>query len=211
MADSSITIAPERIGSGSLESRYTFLGTRRAFSRIFLKNFFSLLTDTRVEGLDNIPEKGPLLVLPNHLSNLDGPLVLSMYPRALEMVGPRDFQMEPFKSMMMSLYGMTLIRRGFTDSEAVNRIIKHLRTGAHLLMFPSGGMWEKRSFQNKSGAAYFSQLTQTPILPVGISGTYLQSHRTLSMHKPSVVLKFGKVLEPVSREGGRSQREKMLN
>ncbi|MDZ7795366.1 MAG: 1-acyl-sn-glycerol-3-phosphate acyltransferase [Spirochaetia bacterium] len=58
-----------------------------------------------MEGIENIPEKGPLLVLPNHLSNLDGPLVLAMYPQALEMVGPRDFKMEPFKMLMMTVYG----------------------------------------------------------------------------------------------------------
>lgn len=211
MADSTVSVFTGSVGSRSGDLRRSFLQARRVFSRVFLRGFFNLLTNTRVEGLENIPDEGPLLVLPNHLSNLDGPLLLAMYPRALEMLGPRDFKMEPFKSALMSMYGMTLIRRGFTDSEAVNEIVRHLRQGKHLLMFPSGGMWEKRSFTNKSGAAYFSQLTRTPILPVGISGTYLQSHRTLSVHSPSPVLRFGKVIDPVSREGNKSKRELRLN
>ncbi len=210
MGDSAVSALTYKLYTGTLKFPQTFLKARRGFSRVFMRAFYSLLTNTTVEGIENIPQTGPLLVLPNHLSNLDGPLVLGMYPRTLEMVGPRDFKMEPFKTMMMSVYGMTLIKRGFADSSAVGGIIKHLRNKQHLLMFPSGGMWEKRSFANKQGAAYFSQLTQTPILPVGISGAYLQSHRTLSMNKPNIVLRFGKVLEPVCKQGSKTEREMHL-
>ncbi len=207
MGDSAVSALTYKLYNGTRNFPYTFLKARRGFSRVFMKAFYSLLTNTTVEGIENVPKEGPLLVLPNHLSNLDGPLVLGMYPHTLEMVGPRDFKMEPFKTMMMSVYGMTLIKRGYTDSTAVSGIIRHLRNKRHLLMFPSGGMWEKRSFENKQGAAYFSQLTQTPILPVGISGAYLQSHRTLSMHKPDIVLRFGEVIEPISKQGSKAERE----
>lgn len=210
MGDSVVSALTYKLHSGTRNFPYTFLKARRGFSRAFLRTFYSLLTATQVKGIENIPTEGPLLVLPNHLSNLDGPLVLGMYPHTLEMVGPRDFRMEPFKTLMMSVYGMTLIKRGYADSTAVSGIITHLRNKKHLLMFPAGGMWEKRNFQNKPGAAYFSQLTQTPILPVGISGTYLQSHRTVSMHKPDLVLRFGKVIEPVSKRGSKSEREEQL-
>ncbi len=210
MGDTAASAISYKITTATKKVPYRFLQARRGFSRAFLNAFYSLLTDMKIEGLEHIPNEGPLLVLPNHLSNLDGPLVLGMYPHALEMVGPGDFKMEPFKTMMMSVYGMTLIRRGYADSTAVSKIIRHLRNKKHLLMFPSGGMWEKRSFSNKIGAAYFSQLTQTPILPVGISGAYLQSHRTLSMHKPKLVLRFGEVIEPVSKKGSKSEREDKL-
>ena len=208
--------SPASVMTGKLQKTVNFfppalLGLRRTAGRALLRGFYGLFTRTRVEGLEHIPEKGPLLVLPNHLSNLDGPLVLGMYPRNLEMLGPRDFKMEPFKTMLMTVYGMTLIRRGFADSEAVNSIIRHLRKGKHLLMFPSGGMWEKRSFSSKTGALYFSQLTQTPILPVGISGAYLQSHRTLTMHKPELVLRYGEVIDPVSKKGSKKEREQRLS
>ncbi|MGC9311150.1 MAG: lysophospholipid acyltransferase family protein [Sediminispirochaetaceae bacterium] len=211
MADTTATALSDKIIKKTRNIPYTFLHARRTFSRVFLRRFYSLFTETKVEGLENIPEEGPLLVLPNHLSNLDGPLVLGLYPYQLEMVGPRDFKMEPFKSMMMAVYGMTLIRRGYADSEAVSGIIRNLRNRKHLLMFPSGGMWEKRNFHNKSGAVYFSQLTQTPILPVGISGAYMQSHGTLTMHKPNMVLRFGKVVQPVSKKGNKAERERLLN
>ena len=198
MADSTATFRSEKILQRTKNIPNRFLIARRKASRILLRRFYSLFTSVTIEGLENIPREGPLLILPNHLSNLDGPLVLGLYPHMLEMVGPRDFKMEPFKSMMMAVYGMTLIRRGYADSTAVSSIIRHLRNRKHLLMFPSGGMWEKRSFSNKSGAVYFSQLTQTPILPVGISGAYLQSHGTITMHRPNLIMRFGKVIDPVS-------------
>lgn len=211
MSDSTVSVVSDKIIDTTKNISNHFFRSRRVFSKFLLKNFYSLLTNTRIEGIENIPENGPLLVLPNHLSNLDGPLVLGLYPHALEMVGPRDFKMEPFKAAMMAFYGMTLIKRGYADSEAVSGIIRHLRNKKHLLMFPSGGMWEKREFKNKSGATYFSQLTQTPILPVGISGAYLKSHGTLTFHKPDLVLRFGKVIDPISKKGSKSEREAHLN
>jgi 1-acyl-sn-glycerol-3-phosphate acyltransferase len=210
MEDSAASVLSQGILTKVREVPFNFLGLRRFFGRIVLRSFYTLLTNTKIEGLENIPKEGPLLVLPNHLSNLDGPLVLGLYPHTLEMLGPRDFKMEPFKTLLMSVYGMTLIRRGYTDSEAVGSIIRHLRNGKHLLMFPSGGMWEKRDFSVKTGALYFSQLTQTPILPVGISGAYLQSHRTLTMHRPKLVLRFGEAMEPVSKKGSKREREELL-
>ncbi len=211
MDDSAVSVLSHGVFAKVREVPLNFLGLRRFFSRIILRSFYTLLTTTKIEGLENIPKEGPLLVLPNHLSNLDGPLVLGLYPHTLEMLGPRDFKMEPFKTLLMSVYGMTLIRRGYTDSEAVGSIIRHLRNGKHLLMFPSGGMWEKRDFSTKTGALYFSQLTQTPILPVGISGAYLQSHRTLTMHRPKLVLRFGEVMDPVSKKGSKREREELLS
>lgn len=165
-----------------------------------------LLTRTTVRGLENIPCEGPVLVLPNHVSNLDGPLVLANYPRQVEMVGPGDFKMVNLKDLMLRAYGMTLIKRGFADTDGLKALVAHLRAGRDLLMFPTGGMWEKRRFEVKPGAAYLSQVTGARILPVGIGGTYLKSKTVFSRFSVT----FGKILPAVQRPSSRQDRDKVL-
>ncbi len=187
-----------------------FLSGRRKLSKYLLHWFFHTHVKLTVEGLENIPEAGPVLVLPNHLSNLDGPLILGIFPRNLEMVGPGDFKVEPMKLAMMKLYGMTLIKRGYPDRTGMSAIMHHLKKGRSVLMFPSGGMWEKRSFENKAGALYFSQLTGTPIIPAGISGGYLKGRSAFFFGKPRIVLRFGKLMPAISHEGSKAERAERL-
>jgi 1-acyl-sn-glycerol-3-phosphate acyltransferase len=194
--------------------RKTFEGlllrSRRRFGKRVLHWFFHNHVDLTIEGVENVPETGPLLILPNHLSNLDGPMILGLFPHDVEMVGPGDFRVELMKLVMMRLYGMTLIKRGYTDRSGMTAIMHHLKKGRNVLMFPSGGMWEKRSFENKTGALYFSQLTQTPMLPAGISGAYLQGRSAFFFGKPKLTLRFGKVIAPISNEGSKKERAEKL-
>jgi 1-acyl-sn-glycerol-3-phosphate acyltransferase len=187
-----------------------FLRGRRKLSKRFLHWFFHTHVRLIVEGLEHIPETGPVLVLPNHLSNLDGPLILGVFPHNLEMVGPGDFKVEPMKLAMMKMYGMTLIKRGYSDRSGMSAIMHHLKKGRSVLMFPSGGMWEKRRFENKAGALYFSQLTGTPIIPAGISGGYLKGRSAFFFGKPRIVLKFGSMMPAISHEGGKTERAERL-
>ncbi|MBN1963025.1 MAG: 1-acyl-sn-glycerol-3-phosphate acyltransferase [Anaerolineae bacterium] len=166
-----------------------------------------LLSHTVVKGLENIPNKGPLLVLPNHVSNIDGLLVLGMFPRQLEMVGPGDFKMITLKDWVLRAWGMTMIRRGFADLDGLKALVNHLRNGRDLLMFPSGGMWEKRRFECKPGAAYLSQMTGTAILPVAIGGTYLKTKPMFSLRHPRLSITFGEVMPAVPPSANRRARE----
>ncbi|WP_020611357.1 lysophospholipid acyltransferase family protein [Sediminispirochaeta bajacaliforniensis] len=194
--------------------RQTFQGKllrlRRRFAKRILHWFFHHHVDLTIEGIEHVPDNGPLLVLPNHLSNLDGPMILGLFPRDIEMVGPGDFRVEFMKLAMMKLYGMTLIKRGYTDRTGMNTIMHHLKAKRAVLMFPSGGMWEKRNFENKVGALYFSQLTGAPMLPAGISGAYLKGRAAFFFGKPKLVLRFGEVIPPISHEGNKRERAERL-
>lgn len=194
--------------------RKTFEGlllrSRRRFGKRVLHWFFHTHVDLTIQGLEHIPPEGPLLILPNHLSNLDGPMILGLFPHDVEMVGPGDFRVEFMKLFMMRLYGMTLIKRGYTDMTGMSAIMHHLKKKRNVLMFPSGGMWEKRVFENKTGALYFSQLTRTPMLPVGISGAYMMGRSAFFFGKPKLTLRFGEVMPPISNEGSKKERAEAL-
>ncbi len=184
---------------------------RRRILHAMAHSFSEVMTRTDVYGLENIPARGPVLILPNHLSNLDGIMVLAHYPRQIEMVGPGDFKMITLKDWMLKAYRVVPINRGRADTSNLKNIIGLLKAGRELLMFPGGGMWEKRQFVAKDGAAYFSQLTNTPILPVGISGAYLKSIDAFTGQRPRLTLRFGKLMPAVAPSRNRQTREADLD
>lgn len=163
-----------------------------------------------VEGVERIPPQGPLLIAFNHLSNFDGPLVMTNCPYEVESVGPGDFKLLPWQLWGLNLYGMTLIKRGSADRASLKALIDHLKAGRILGMAPSGGTWEKRITDIKPGAAYISQVTQSPILPGAIGGAYLLGERIRPFRRPQVIIRFGEVMPPVPRPRDRRQREAEL-
>lgn len=187
------------------------LRLRRRILHGLAHTFHDLMTRTEVYGQENIPSRGPVLILPNHLSNLDGMLVLAYYPRQIEMVGPGDFKMITLKGWLLRAYGVTPINRGRADAASLRNLVNHLRSGRDLLMFPDGGMWEKRRFVAKEGAAYLSQLTGAPILPVGLSGTYLKTIDAFTGRMPRLTLRFGQLMPPVPPSRDRRTRNSDLD
>ncbi len=195
---------------GKLRVRRPMLNPARLRRRLLhgmAHAFQTLATYTTVRGQEHIPARGPLLVLPNHVSNLDGILVLANYPRQMEMVGPGDFRMVTLKDWMLRAYGVTPIRRGFADVEGLKELVAHLKAGRDLLMFPTGGMWEKRRLEAKPGAAYLSQVTGAPILPVAVGGTYLMSEPAFRMQHPRFTVSFGEIMPAVPPSTNRQRRE----
>jgi len=183
----------------------------RCLYRFLLRAFFFTMTRLKVEGKENIPREGAFLLLPNHLSNIDGPLMLGITPRELELIGPGDFKVKPWiKYIVMKMYGPILVDRGKADSGSMKAVTDKIRIGRPLLMFPGGGMWEKRGLHYKNGAAYFSLLTQVRIVPAGISGTYMHTRKAFTFQFPRITVRFGEPIGPVPKPAHR-ERQDMLD
>ncbi|GAB4569155.1 MAG: hypothetical protein Kow0077_01210 [Anaerolineae bacterium] len=185
------------------------LARRRVFLRRgihFLQRVFSRST---VEGVEHIPPRGPALLCFNHLSILDGPLVVANVPYDIELVGPGDFPMTPLEEVVVRAYGITRINRGRADRTSLRALLAHLRAGRLLAMAPDGGTWEKPILQAKTGAAYLSQQTGAPIIPVGLGGLYevpvVDVGKLLT--RPRISIRFGEPMPPVPPSADRRQRE----
>jgi 1-acyl-sn-glycerol-3-phosphate acyltransferase len=179
----------------------------RRVLRPLLRAAQALLLRVRVEGLAHVPPRGPLLIVFNHLSNFDGPLVIANVPYEMEAVGPGDFKLPSWLGWGLRLYGMTLIRRGSPDRSSLKALLDHLKAGRILAMAPSGGMWETAITDVKPGAAYLSQAAGAPILPCAIGGAYLLEGRLSHGQRPRITIRFGEVMPPVPPSPDRSSRE----
>ena len=80
-----------------------------------------------------------MLLLFNHLSTLDGPLVMAITPRELELVGPGDFPAMWLEDAAMKLYDMIRVNRGRPDRASLRQMTQHLKEGRALGLAPGGG------------------------------------------------------------------------
>lgn len=132
-----------------------------------LKVFMQL----HVEGLENLPASGGLVLASNHLSNMDVfPMQLAL-PRPLFFMGKAELFKNPKLSWALRQLGGFPIQRGASDQWALNHSRKVLDAGLILAMFPEGTRSKGKGLSvAKTGAARLAIEKNVPILPVAHFG-----------------------------------------
>jgi 1-acyl-sn-glycerol-3-phosphate acyltransferase len=121
---------------------------------------------------DRFPRTGPVLMSPNHLSLLDGPLLGAIAPRMLHQLG----KIEAFGGLqgrLLRMFGQIPVDRSTYDVLAVRQSIKVLRDGRVLNIYPEGTRGAGDFSRIRTGVAYLAMVTGAPILPVALLGTRL--------------------------------------
>jgi len=168
---------------------------------------FALLTDLEIKGQENLPVKGPLLIAANHFSFVDPPALVRIALWPLEFVGGAQPPHAPKSVLIIPwLWGFLRLYRGTGATEALKGAESVLRQGGILGIFPEGGNWAAVLRPARPGTAYLSALTQTPILPVGLSG-FTEVFSTLrSGRRAKVTIKIGQPIGPFTVTGNSRQR-----
>lgn len=182
----------------------------KAAMQSFSRLFFSLVARIHVTGLENVPERGPLLVLGNHLSTIDAPLIMAFLPPGMRFVGPGDFKLLFPANLFLKWSGVIQVKRSNQlERSSLKRMTEVLTGGGKLGLFPEGGTWEKSIFDAKPGAAYLSLTTGASILPIGLGGTYRAWYKVGRLQRPHLHINVGKVMPPVTAPD-RSKRTEAL-
>lgn len=146
---------------------------RVVFARWLLRTAFRLCGGLVVEGLENVPRAGRLLICPNHISDCDPPAVLAFLPRDdfATMAKQELFQI-PVLGWLIRALGAFPVERDSADRHALRQAEEILEAERSLLIFPEGRVSEKGCLQKiQPGAALLALRTSAPILPVGLIGT----------------------------------------
>lgn len=101
---------------------------------------FGLLTDLHVIGRENLPARGPLLVVANHFSFIDPALMVRVAPWPLEFVGGFRMPNAPAAATLIpKLWGYYAVHRGAVSTEALRAGEAVLSQGGVLGIYPEAG------------------------------------------------------------------------
>ncbi len=150
----------------------TVRGIWRAILRAPLFGLIRLL-GVRVVGEQNIPPEGTgVLVVSNHLHNLDPLLIEIAFPRPLHFMAKEElFTFRPL-GWTLRKFGNFPVARGKSDRRAVRFAIATLRHGLALGMFPEGTRSRTmRLSKPHPGAGLIAIQGKSLVLPVAITGS----------------------------------------
>ena len=169
------------------------------------------LWDFTIEGLDNVPESGPVLFTPNHLAFIDSPFVMGLNGRRTLAVGKGEY-MDSWKTKFtLPAMGMVPIDRsgGEAATETLNRVAGFLRAGNAFLIYPEGTRSRDGNLhRGRTGAVRLAMRTGALIVPVGLIGTNeIQPIDTVlpSFGLPCTI-RFGEPIDVGARSGGQNNR-----
>ena len=128
----------------------------------------------RVEGMENLPSGGAVLVA-NHQSIVDIPMLLSAFPRPVRFLAKRELGEIPLFGKAMAAAGNLFIDRD--DPRDAVRMLRdvgaRLRDGRLVVVFPEGTRSGDGSIgEFRPGAFYLAQKSGAPVVPVYLDGGY---------------------------------------
>ena len=133
---------------------------------------FNAFGRLEVIGRESVPPYGPLLVVANHLSFNDPPVLVCSMPRTLSFIGKKELFGNPVGNILMRSFNVHPYDRSGLGVDAIRLALRLLDQDRMVVIFPEGHRSPDHTLQQgMPGAAYIALKSQAPILPIGITGT----------------------------------------
>ena len=177
----------------------------RFLARVALR----VLSQFKIEGRENLPAKGPLIVIANHFSIVDVVAMVAATDWPMEFLGGAQLVDAPwYLEWIPQTWGYYTVRRGAASREAMRAAHAVLAQDGVLCIFPEGGSWAQVLRPARPGTALIAVQTGARVLPVGLDGMTDVIPGIGSFRRPPTNIKIGEVMGPYHVEGrGRARRE----
>lgn len=170
-------------------------------ARRIIRPLLNRFWDVTIEGLENVPQSGPAIICPNHISFFDSVFTMVYVGRTVSFVGKAEY-MDSWKTKyLFPALGMIPIDRGGgKKSEAALLAAEQvLRRGQLFGIYPEGTRSrDGMLYKGHTGAARLAIKVGCPIIPVGIVGTreIQPPDKVLPKTGLSCTVKFGRPIDP---------------
>jgi len=167
--------------------------TFQRFANVVLRFLMWLLLDYEVEGLENILEEGPLIVVQNHMISIDTVIGAALIDRQIMGMSKVENFRNPIVRLFFRLYGTFPVRRGEVDRQALRTSLRVLKEEKVLMAAPEGTRSRTNSLQKgKDGLSYIAVKSGAPIIPLAIWGQEAFWQQLRRLRRTRVNVGFGK-------------------
>ncbi|MCL1802157.1 MAG: 1-acyl-sn-glycerol-3-phosphate acyltransferase [Eubacteriaceae bacterium] len=145
-----------------------------AVVRFFCVGFLKIIYRVSVTGAENVPKEGSLVIACNHKNNIDPFFVASCTKRRIVFLAKIELFRNAALRFILNSVGAVSVNRDGNDLAVMKKSLSALKDGLAIGMFPEGQRINDpdSELDLKPGAAMLAYRTQSPIVPIYISGTY---------------------------------------
>lgn len=154
----------------------------------------------RIYGAEHVPQQGPLVVVSNHASYFDPPILSSCVGRPVAYMAKEELFHIPILKQAIQWYGAYPVSRGAADRSAIRSALKYLEAGWAAGIFLGGTRTADGQITDpKLGASLIAAKAKAPLLPVSLWGTQkiLKKGSAIPQTVP-VTVRIGKVIDAPS-------------
>ena len=162
---------------------------------LFCKVFFKI----RIEGAQNLPLQGGVILAANHTSYLDIPCTAVALSRRVYFVARQELFRSLPLTVVMNLFQTIPITRGETDISSIKSSLEHLKKGDVICLFPEGTRSLDGRISKPAGAGigFLAVKSGVPVVPLCIRGTYQALPKGSHwIHPYPVRISFGEPIYP---------------
>ena len=172
--------------------------TYELVSKLFVLPIYKFVFKGQLIGRDNIPQKDSFIMVSNHGSLLDPPLLGHALGRNISFMAKAELFKIPFLGFIIKACGAYPVKRGIADKNTIKTACKKLANDNCIGIFIDGTRQKNgRVNKPKQGAALLAFKNQKLLLPVAI----VNSHRLMRFKFffplfSKIVIKVGKPVQP---------------
>ena len=169
-----------------------------AFKQPFINPFFYLYLRGKIEGAEHVPKTGGFIVVSNHGSNFDPPLLSAAVLRPVAYMAKAELFEVPVLKQAIKLYGAYPVKRGAVDRATIRSALDYLENGWGVGIFLTGTRTaDGKVVDPKPGAALIAAKAQVPLLPVCLWGTNSLEQKGKKFPRSTpITIRIGELIPP---------------
>ena len=188
------------------------LNLRRKTLKFLAKVALLSLSEFRVEGQENLPQSGPLILVSNHFHFGDPAVVIHVAPWPVEFIGDATTPNSPiFIGWIRHLWGYIRINRGGASLQGLRQATEMIRRGAVLYVAPEAGSWAPVLRPPRFGVSFLAAQSGAQLLPLGFDGLNNIFPCLKRGRRARVTIRIGRPFGPFKVKGRGRERRRQLN
>jgi len=159
---------------------------------------FIFLFRGRIFGTHRVPRHGGVLLVSNHQSFLDPPLVTLALPRECNYMARDSLFRNPILRRVIESLNAFPVKRGTADMGAIRETFRRLKSGKIVLAFPEGTRTVDGNIGTmRPGVILLARKARVPIVPAVILGAFESWPRSARFPRPRpIVIAYAEPFSP---------------